>query len=263
MSSSCELTLWADSFGWFQKSNCLLLGSRWICFPSAMRVSLFLPFYLFQMSTVARSCFQHAPVNSRMCLGVPWPECHWISPTPSWRIYNGVQSPAPHQKQSSSFEGNSKPSELLLLLLYHSLFSLQSAFYPFTFCSFLHLMMIMLCPSTLFRYLCTFWNNRSPYPRSTCVSLSGNREGGSEGWECFCPPTSTSTIYQVTGLGLAARRCSSPSLCLNLGQLGRELSLLETKENTWRGAQGSHGAQLKHRGPASQAAAPSHTANAG
>lgn len=44
-----------------------------------------------------------------------------------------MQSPAPHQKQYSSFEGNSKPSELLLLLLYHSLFSLQSAFYFLSF----------------------------------------------------------------------------------------------------------------------------------
>lgn len=72
-----------------------------------------------------------------------------------------------------------------------------------------------------------------------------------------------STICQVTGLvadlGLAARRCSSPSLWLNLGKLGRKLSLLEPKENTWKGTQGSHGAQLKHRGPASQAAAPSRT----
>lgn len=78
-----------------------------------------------------------------------------------------------------------------------------------------------------------------------------------------------STICQVPGLvadlGLAAKRCSSPSLSLTLGQHGRKLSLLgtkeksllETKENTWRGAQGGHGAQLKHRGPAAQA--PSHT----
>lgn len=79
------------------------------------------------------------------------------------------------------------------------------------------------------------------------------QKGLSESWEYFCPPThfhTWSTICQVPGLvadlGLVGKRCSSPSLWLNLGQHGRKLSLPETKESSWRGAQGSHGLLL-HR----------------
>lgn len=80
---------------------------------------------------------------------------------------------------------------------FNILFSLQSAAYPFTFYPFFHFMKIMLCPSTLFTYLCTSWNNRSPDPRITCVSFSGNRKGVSESQECFCPPTSTPEAQSV------------------------------------------------------------------
>lgn len=172
------------------------------------------------------------------------------------------------KKQQSSFEGSSKPSELLLSLLYHSVFS-SVCFLSLYFLSFFPLdedhavsfyLPLNILKQQEFRSQDHLWQFR--WKQQGCL-----RELG-----VFLPTHchTCSTTCEVPGLvadlGLAAKRSSSPSLSLNLGQLGRKLSLLETKErslletkenNTWRGAQGSPGAQLKHRAPAAQA--PSHT----
>lgn len=73
-------------------------------------------------------------------------------------------------------------------------------------------------------------------------------------------------MHNLSGPGSGSRSwigCKEMFFSITLAQPGAAWKKAESPrhrgEHMERGAQGSHGAQLKHRGPASQAAAPSHT----